>query len=559
MTGTDRLTTRGGPSTPPRRVRRGCSRPPRAPPRAPPLSSRNVPAPLDRPPPTPTPTRRAARTRDRATTPPLERSGTPRTTTIRFASSSSAPATPSGLSRRSSISLASSGEMPGVSARSTAGNGNGNFVVGMGAPTLEDDRASRPTPRDSPPLDHKPPPLNDPTGDAAARVVAATPALELAAENPSPAPPAPTSDEPGPNAFPPRTLLPRLPRLLPTLPVRCVNEVGDAPGSRVGFDRRVDSGVVPSEGAATVARPGPETSKPDANIAERPPTPVSPKLDPRPCPKPPPPPPRYPSSPGYPGLTHPVAGFARLGAKRCCGGVVAANWCPLSCNISSAPNCPRALPPTLNPPRLFPRLMIPLLPPTELPGAGCAPNRFPDAEPPRAESSSMTPFAPWKLPPARCCCCCCACCRSALAAAVCRARSIPAMSGLCADPSPAAASAMSAVPGDTTPGWCAAAAAAAAVTWACGMSTGCAPPFCCCCCWSACKFLSLLDPRRVFPCDSANRITRGTVPPRGMRSLAVMTALAACSRDANRMSAPAVVVPEACRRRDSTMAPKTRK
>ena len=47
-----------------------------------------------------------------------------------------------------------------------------------------------------------------------------------------------------------------------------------------------------------------------------------------------------------------------------------------------------------------------------------------------------------------------------------------------------------------------------------------------------------------------------TCPPAGTRPFAVTTALAACSMEPNLMSAPAVVVPDACSRRHSMMFPK---
>ena len=66
-------------------------------------------------------------------------------------------------------------------------------------------------------------------------------------------------------------------------------------------------------------------------------------------------------------------------------------------------------------------------------------------------------------------------------------------------------------------------------------------------------------PRFALPCESANRITSGTAPPAGTRPFAVTTALAACSALANRISAPAVVVPDACSSRHSMIAPNTLK
>ena len=73
---------------------------------------------------------------------------------------------------------------------------------------------------------------------------------------------------------------------------------------------------------------------------------------------------------------------------------------------------------------------------------------------------------------------------------------------------------------------------------------------------SAARFRSDLDDRRVFECESAKRITSGTCPPAGTLPLAVTTALAACSMDEKRISAPAVVVPDACSRRHSMIVPK---
>ena len=64
------------------------------------------------------------------------------------------------------------------------------------------------------------------------------------------------------------------------------------------------------------------------------------------------------------------------------------------------------------------------------------------------------------------------------------------------------------------------------------------------------------SPRRAFPCESAKRMTSGTPPGTGTTLFACTTAAMACSTVPKRISAPAVVVPEACSKRHSTIPPK---
>ena len=62
-------------------------------------------------------------------------------------------------------------------------------------------------------------------------------------------------------------------------------------------------------------------------------------------------------------------------------------------------------------------------------------------------------------------------------------------------------------------------------------------------------------PPGPLPCESANRITRGTDPLCGTTLFALTTAVMACSINSKRISAPAVVVPLACSKRHSIMFP----
>ena len=70
---------------------------------------------------------------------------------------------------------------------------------------------------------------------------------------------------------------------------------------------------------------------------------------------------------------------------------------------------------------------------------------------------------------------------------------------------------------------------------------------------------SFPERRELFPCESAKRMTSGTPPGVGTTLFACTTALMACSTVANRIKAPAVVVPDACSKRHSTMTPKALK
>ena len=60
-------------------------------------------------------------------------------------------------------------------------------------------------------------------------------------------------------------------------------------------------------------------------------------------------------------------------------------------------------------------------------------------------------------------------------------------------------------------------------------------------------------------CESAKRMTSGTPPGTGTTLFACTTAAMACSTAPKRISAPAVVVPEACSKRHSATAPEAEK